>query len=97
MEACCDLQYDDCDVSDLHVVVHGIGDMGVAIVRYLAERGTQITVADPNQAAVNHAVGERSEREDRPTNAIADEVAEERIEAVSSIRVKVTDRRVPDL
>jgi leucine dehydrogenase len=206
MEACSDLQYDDRDVSDLHVVVQGIGDMGAAIVRYLSERGTQVTVADPDQAAVDHAVdefgagevapgdvygvdcdvlapsalgsvindetipqlecdivcgaannqladeqrhgqrlheegilyapdylansgrtiddtdllrkggykhdrakamiddiydrmtavGERSEREDRPTNAIADEIAEERIEAVSSMRSKVTERRVPD-
>ena len=40
-------------------------------------------------------VGRRSEREDRPTYAVANEVAEERIEAVGSMRPKVHDVRDP--
>ena len=206
MEACCDLTYDGRDLADLHVVVQGVGEMGEAIVRYLAERGTHVTVADPNQAAVDRVVdeygadevapddvygvdcdvfapsalgfvindetvpqlecdivcgaannqlddeerhgrrlheegilyapdylansgrtiddtdllrkggyqharatamidriydrmleiGRRSEREGRPTYAVANEVAEERIEAVGSMRPKVTNRRAPE-
>ncbi len=205
MEACCDLTYGDRDVSDRHVVVQGIGDMGSAIIRYLSDRGARITVADPDQEAVDWAVdehgaevadpndvygvdcdifapsalgfvindetipqlecdivcgaannqledperhgrrlheedilyapdylansgrtiddtdllrkggyqhdraramidaiydrmveiGQRSEAQDRPTNELADEMAEQRIEAVGSMRAKVTERRAP--
>lgn len=33
MEACCDLTYENRDLSDLHVVVQGVGEMGASIVR----------------------------------------------------------------
>jgi leucine dehydrogenase len=58
MEACCDLAYDSHDLSDLHVVIQGVGEMGASIVRYLSEAGTQITVADPNQKAVDAMIDE---------------------------------------
>ncbi|WP_254533156.1 Glu/Leu/Phe/Val family dehydrogenase [Natrinema gelatinilyticum] len=41
-------------------------------------------------------IGERAEREDRPTQTIADEIAEERIEAIQQSRSKVYERRQPD-
>jgi leucine dehydrogenase len=41
-------------------------------------------------------VGRRSETEDRPTYAVANEVAEERIEAVGSMRPKVHEVRDPE-
>jgi leucine dehydrogenase len=66
MEACADLTYDDRDIEDLHVAVQGIGDMGEAIVRYLSERGARITVADPDQAAVDLAVDEYGAHEVAP-------------------------------
>lgn len=54
MEACCDLTYgDERDLGDLHVVVQGVGDMGTSIVNYLTERGTQVTVSDIDDAAVD--------------------------------------------
>ena len=40
-------------------------------------------------------IGRRSEREDRPTYAVANEIAEERIEAVGSMRPKVNEIRDP--
>jgi transcriptional regulator with XRE-family HTH domain len=40
-------------------------------------------------------IGEQAEHEDRPTYAIANEVARERIENVDSARKKVTERRKP--
>ena len=58
MEGCCDLVFEDHDLGSLHVAVQGVGEMGTALVRYLAERGTQITVADVNQEAVNYAKDE---------------------------------------
>jgi leucine dehydrogenase len=58
MEGCSKLVYGDRDLSDLHVAVQGVGEMGMALVQYLAERGTQITVADVNQAAVDRAEDE---------------------------------------
>lgn len=56
MDACTELEYDDRDLGDLHVAVQGVGEMGESIVRYLAERDAQLTVADPDQAAVDHVV-----------------------------------------
>jgi leucine dehydrogenase len=53
MEACCDLAYEDRDLSDLHVVVQGVGEMGASVVRYLSGADAQVTVADPNQKAVD--------------------------------------------
>jgi leucine dehydrogenase len=58
MEACCDLAYDDRDVGDLHVAIQGVGEMGMALVQYLSDRGTQLTVADVDQAAVDRATDE---------------------------------------
>ncbi|WP_336036210.1 Leu/Phe/Val dehydrogenase [Halobacterium yunchengense] len=205
MEACCELTYGDRDLSDRHVAVQGVGDMGEAIISYLADRGARVTVADVDEAAVDYAVdeygaeavdphdvygldcdifapsalgfvinddtipqlecdivcgaannqlddpeahgrrlrdegilyapdylansgrtiddtdllrkggyqhdratamidgiydrmlevGRRAEAEDRPTNEVADEMAEQRIEAVGSMRPKVTNRRSP--
>ena len=58
MEACCDLAFEDRDLSDCHVAVQGVGEMGMALVQYLAERGTQLTVADVNEAATDRAEDE---------------------------------------
>jgi leucine dehydrogenase len=58
MEACCDLAYDSRDLSDLHVVVQGVGEMGASTVRYLSDAGAQVTVADPNRKAVDAVVDE---------------------------------------
>ncbi|MFB6114498.1 MAG: Leu/Phe/Val dehydrogenase [Halodesulfurarchaeum sp.] len=41
-------------------------------------------------------VAERAEAEDTPTNVIADRMAEERIEAISSMRSKVNETRRPE-
>ncbi|MEF8841364.1 MAG: hypothetical protein V5A62_07015, partial [Haloarculaceae archaeon] len=41
-------------------------------------------------------VGRRSEAEDRPTYEVANEIAEERIEAVGSMRPKVHEVRAPE-
>ena len=55
MEACCDLKYgSDRDFGDLHVTVQGVGEMGTSIVRYLHERGAQVTVSDIDQEQVDY-------------------------------------------
>ncbi|WP_336000407.1 Glu/Leu/Phe/Val family dehydrogenase [Halorientalis halophila] len=207
MEACCDLAYDgDRDLSDLHVAVQGAGDMGASLIKYLTDRGVQVTLADVDDEQVDYmedeygvgsvapedvydvdcdvfapcalgmvlnddtiprlkcdivcgaannqlddverhdemlrehdvlyapdylansgrtiddtdllrkggykhdraramiddiydrmvTIGERAEHEGRPTQAIADEIAEERIEAMRASRAKVYERRRPD-
>ncbi|MFO7926880.1 Glu/Leu/Phe/Val dehydrogenase dimerization domain-containing protein [Natronomonas sp.] len=58
MEACCDLTYDDRELSDLHIVVQGVGEMGTSIVQYLHERGAQVTVSDINEAQVDYLESE---------------------------------------
>ncbi|MFB6106657.1 MAG: Leu/Phe/Val dehydrogenase [Halobacteriaceae archaeon] len=56
MEACADLTYGDRDVGELHVAVQGVGEMGASLVRYLVDRGAEVTVADPDEAAVERVV-----------------------------------------
>lgn len=51
MEACCDLAYDDDrELADLHVAIQGAGDMGEAIIRYLDQRGAQVTLGEVDDA-----------------------------------------------
>ncbi|WP_255197526.1 Leu/Phe/Val dehydrogenase [Halorarius litoreus] len=207
MEACCDMVYDGSrDLGDLHVSVQGAGDMGASLIKYLTDRGAQVTLADVDDEQVDfmedeygvgsvapdeiydvdcdvfapcalgmvlnddtiprltcdivcgaannqlddverhdemlreagilyapdylansgrtiddtdllrkggykhdraramiddiydrmETIGQRAEREDRPTQAIADEIAEERIEAMRASRAKVYERRRPE-
>jgi len=54
MEACCELAYDgNRQLRDLHVTVQGAGDMGASIIRYLTDRGAQVTLADVDDAKVD--------------------------------------------
>jgi leucine dehydrogenase len=51
MEACSDLVYDDDrSLESLHVAIQGAGDMGEAIIRYLTDRGAQISLAEMDDA-----------------------------------------------
>ncbi len=55
MEACADLTYgSDRDLSDLHVTIQGVGEMGTSIVQYLHDRGAQITVSDIDDAQIEY-------------------------------------------
>jgi leucine dehydrogenase len=58
MAACVDVADDDRELGDCHVAVQGVGEMGAALVRYLDEAGAQVTVADPDSAAVDAVVDE---------------------------------------
>lgn len=94
MEACADLTYDDRGVSDLHVVVQGVGDMGKAIVRYLSERGARVTVADPDQAAVDYAVDEYGAHEVEPSKAYSVDCD---VFAPSALGFVINDDTIPQL
>ncbi len=56
IEAAADHRYGDRGFGDLHVTIQGVGEMGWALSRYLAEADAQLTVADPDGAAVDAAV-----------------------------------------
>jgi leucine dehydrogenase len=58
MEACADLLAGDRALGDLHVAVQGAGAMGASLVRYLTERGAQVTVADVDGSRVDRMVDE---------------------------------------
>jgi leucine dehydrogenase len=58
IEAAADHVYDDRDPGELHVAIQGIGEMGRALARYLADAGARLTVADTDGDAVDRAVEE---------------------------------------
>jgi len=47
MEASCELVYGgDRSLSDIHVAIQGVGEMGMGLLEYLDDRGAQITATD---------------------------------------------------
>lgn len=94
MEACADLTYDDRGIGDLHVVVQGVGDMGEAIVRYLRDRDAKVTVADPDQAAVDHAVDEYGAHEVDPADVYGVDCD---VFAPSALGFVINDDTIPQL
>ena len=58
MDACVEYVYGRDTLSDLHVVVQGVGKVGAALTTKLVERGTKVTIADPNDDVVADFVEE---------------------------------------
>jgi len=59
IEGAADFVYDGGrDLSDLHVAIQGVGDMGYATLRYLVEADAQVTVADIDDSTVDEVVDE---------------------------------------
>jgi leucine dehydrogenase len=58
LEASCEVVYEDRSLDDLHVAVQGVGEMGTALVQYLDDYDTQVTIADVDDARVDALVDE---------------------------------------
>lgn len=58
MDACVEHVYGRDALSDLHVVVQGVGKVGAALTTKLVERGASVTIADPNDDRVAELVEE---------------------------------------
>ncbi|WP_080505335.1 Glu/Leu/Phe/Val dehydrogenase family protein [Halorubrum aethiopicum] len=53
MVGCCELVFGSDDLSERHVAVQGVGEMGEHVVRYLSHRGAQVTIADIDRERVD--------------------------------------------
>ncbi|WP_164974797.1 Leu/Phe/Val dehydrogenase [Halegenticoccus tardaugens] len=94
MEACCELVYGESDLSGVHVAIQGIGEMGYSMLHYLNERKADVTIADPNNEAVDRAedeYGVRSVDPDRIFDVDCD------VFAPSALGFVINDDTIPRL
>jgi len=71
MQACVEHVYGRETLADTHVAIQGIGKVGSDLAAGLAERGAEVTVADPNEGRVEEFVEEHGV-ESVPPSAIYD-------------------------
>lgn len=53
MKGCCELTYGTRSLTDRHVAVQGVGEMGESVVRYLKKQGATVTIADIDSEQVD--------------------------------------------
>lgn len=56
LEACAEFAYGGDSLADIHVAIQGLGKVGGRVAQTLAERGTTLTVADPDETTVSEFV-----------------------------------------